>query len=99
MTRPLHVALIGQRFMGRAHSNAWGQAGRFFDLPRLVVLDTVAAREAGDAGLPIIRAAPDSESARALRAIPAELHQRASAAYEEHARQDRVKSALRVITR
>ncbi len=45
MPRPLHVALIGQKFMGRAHSNAWGQAPRFFDLPRAVVLDTVAARD------------------------------------------------------
>ncbi len=43
---PLHVALIGQQFMGRAHSNAWGQAARFFDLPRPVVLDTIAARDA-----------------------------------------------------
>jgi predicted dehydrogenase len=45
MHRPLHVALIGQKFMGRAHSNAWGQAPHFFDLPRPVVLDTVAARD------------------------------------------------------
>jgi predicted dehydrogenase len=30
--------------MGRAHSNAWGQIGRFFDLPRAVVLDTIAAQ-------------------------------------------------------
>ena len=45
MARPLHVALIGQKFMGRAHSNAWGQAARFFDLPRDVRLHTVAARD------------------------------------------------------
>ena len=45
MARPLHVALIGQKFMGRAHSNAWSQAGRFFDLPRPVVLHTAAARD------------------------------------------------------
>lgn len=44
MAKPLHVALIGQQFMGRAHSNGWGQVNRFFDLPRQVVLDTVAAR-------------------------------------------------------
>ncbi len=44
--RPLAVALIGQRFMGRAHSNAWGQVGRFFDPPRPVVLHTVAGRQA-----------------------------------------------------
>ena len=34
MQKPLHVALIGQKFMGRAHSNAWGQVNRFFDLPQ-----------------------------------------------------------------
>ena len=44
MAAPLHVALIGQKFMGRAHSNGWGQVNRFFDLPRKVVLDTAAAR-------------------------------------------------------
>jgi len=42
----LNVALIGQRFMGRAHSNAWGQAGRFFDLPLRAGLHTVAGRDA-----------------------------------------------------
>src|SRR6266498_557799 len=31
--RTLSVALIGTKFMGRAHSNAWRQAPRFFDLP------------------------------------------------------------------
>ena len=48
MAASLHVALIGQKFMGRAHSNAWGQVGRFFDLPMRVVLDTVAARDEGE---------------------------------------------------
>jgi len=46
MPKPLTVALIGQKFMGRAHSNAWSQAARFFDLPRTPVLRTVAARDA-----------------------------------------------------
>ena len=46
MAQPLRVALIGQQFMGRAHSNAWGQAARFFELRRAPVLETVAAREA-----------------------------------------------------
>src|SRR5262245_49953234 len=44
--RPLAVALIGQRFMGRAHSNAWGQVGRFFDAAPGAVLHTVAGRDA-----------------------------------------------------
>ena len=48
MSSPLHVALIGQKFMGRAHSNAWSQAPHFFDLPRGVVLDTIAARDKGE---------------------------------------------------
>ncbi len=29
----LNIALIGQGFMGRTHSNAWGQVTRFFDPP------------------------------------------------------------------
>lgn len=41
----LPVALIGQRFMGRAHSNAWRQAPIFFDLPVAPVLDTIAGRD------------------------------------------------------
>jgi predicted dehydrogenase len=45
MKKPLHVALIGQKFMGRAHSNAWGQVNRFFELPRSAVMDTIAARD------------------------------------------------------
>ncbi|MEO2163132.1 MAG: Gfo/Idh/MocA family oxidoreductase [bacterium] len=45
MPRPIHVALIGQKFMGRAHSNAWNQVGHFFDGPRPVHLHTVAARD------------------------------------------------------
>lgn len=44
MKKPLNVALIGQKFMGRAHSNAWSQVGHFFDLPRKVNLHTIAAR-------------------------------------------------------
>ncbi|MDA1266418.1 MAG: Gfo/Idh/MocA family oxidoreductase [Planctomycetota bacterium] len=43
--KTINVALIGQKFMGRAHSNAWGQVGRFFDLPRKVNLHTIAARD------------------------------------------------------
>ncbi len=48
MSTPLHVALIGQKFMGRAHSNAWGQVNRFFDLPLAAELDTIAARNAAE---------------------------------------------------
>lgn len=49
MTDPaavLPVALIGQRFMGRAHSNAWRQAPKFFDLELTPQLHTVVGRDA-----------------------------------------------------
>jgi predicted dehydrogenase len=43
--RPLlNVALIGYDFMGRAHSNAWRQAPRFFDLPADLRLQTICGR-------------------------------------------------------
>jgi len=41
-----NVALIGQKFMGRAHSNAYLKAAKFFDLPRIPVRHTIAARDA-----------------------------------------------------
>ena len=46
MVRTLEVALIGQAFMGRAHSNAWRQATKFFDLPLEPGLHTVCGRDA-----------------------------------------------------
>ncbi len=36
----LNIGLIGQAFMGRTHSNAWGQVGKFFDVPIKPVLHT-----------------------------------------------------------
>lgn len=41
----LGVALLGTKFMGRAHSNAWLAAPRFFDLPRSVTMEVVAGRD------------------------------------------------------
>ena len=41
----LNIALFGSKFMGKAHSNAWRQAGHFFDLPHRPVLHTIAARD------------------------------------------------------
>ena len=38
--RSINVALIGQGFMGRTHSNAWGQVNKFFKLPRKPVMHT-----------------------------------------------------------
>lgn len=45
----LRVALIGHNFMGKAHSNAWRQAGRFFDLPARIEMKTVCGRDAARA--------------------------------------------------
>jgi len=44
MKRTLNVGLIGHSFMGKAHSNAWRQAPRFFDLPAGVCLHTICGR-------------------------------------------------------
>jgi len=44
--RTLNVALIGQGFMGRAHSNAWGQVSRFFQPAIRPVLHSVCGRDA-----------------------------------------------------
>ena len=48
MTSSIRIGLIGQKFMGRAHSNAWGQVNRFFDLPRHAELHTIAARNGAE---------------------------------------------------
>jgi predicted dehydrogenase len=44
MARTFRVGLIGYRFMGRAHSNAWRQAPRFFNLKTNVELHTICGR-------------------------------------------------------
>src|SRR5690606_19330723 len=45
MAKPCNVALIGQKFMGRVHSNAYLKAPKFFlDLPRTPVMHTIAGR-------------------------------------------------------
>ncbi|MCK6448545.1 MAG: Gfo/Idh/MocA family oxidoreductase [Planctomycetes bacterium] len=48
MSRALNVALIGQKFMGRAHSNAWAQVNHFFELPLRAERHTLAARDAAE---------------------------------------------------
>ncbi|MFO1033245.1 MAG: Gfo/Idh/MocA family oxidoreductase [Hyphomicrobiales bacterium] len=45
--KPLNIGMVGYGFMGRAHSNAFAQAGHFFDLPYQPVLKAAAARDAG----------------------------------------------------
>ena len=48
MTEPLNIALIGSKFMGRAHSNAWLNVAKFFDCDPAPVMHTVAGRNASD---------------------------------------------------
>src|SRR5712691_2596340 len=42
--KTLNIGLVGYGFMGRTHSNAFLQAGRFFDLPYHPALKAVCAR-------------------------------------------------------
>ena len=42
--KKLNIGMVGYGFMGRTHSNAFLQAGRFFDLPYQPVLQAVSAR-------------------------------------------------------
>jgi len=49
MTRTLNVGMIGYKFMGRAHSNAWLKAARFFDLKAKPVMKVVCGRHADGA--------------------------------------------------
>lgn len=45
MAGQLNIALLGSKFMGKAHSNAWLKVGKFFDLSLAPVLHTVADRK------------------------------------------------------
>lgn len=44
MKKKLNIAIIGAGFMGRAHSNAWSQLGKFFDIDYEIVLKAAAGR-------------------------------------------------------
>jgi len=44
MKRTLAVGLIGYKFMGKAHSNAWRQVPHFFNLPAGVRMKTICGR-------------------------------------------------------
>lgn len=46
MTKTLNIAMIGYKFMGRAHSNAWNQVSRFFETPVQPVMKVVCGRDA-----------------------------------------------------
>ncbi len=49
MSKPLNIGMIGYGFMGRAHSNAYGQVSNFFDLDYHPVMKAVCARNEGRA--------------------------------------------------
>jgi predicted dehydrogenase len=44
MTSNINVALLGSKFMGRAHSNAWLNVGKFFAVDPLPTMHTVVGR-------------------------------------------------------
>ena len=48
--KTINVALIGSKFMGRTHSNAYLKVSKFFDLPFDPVMYTIAARNAEELG-------------------------------------------------
>ncbi len=48
MTRQINVSMIGSKFMGRAHSNAWATVGHFFDVDPLPVMHLVCARNGAE---------------------------------------------------
>jgi predicted dehydrogenase len=54
MAKTLRVGMIGYRFMGRAHSNAWRQAPKFFPLKANIELHTICGRDS--AGVQAARA-------------------------------------------
>lgn len=43
--RKINIALIGYKFMGKAHSNAWRQVSSFFDAPFEPVLKVICGRD------------------------------------------------------
>ncbi|HVM21373.1 MAG TPA: Gfo/Idh/MocA family oxidoreductase [Egibacteraceae bacterium] len=48
MPDTINVALLGSKFMGRAHSNAWLKVAKFFDVDPVPVMHTVVGRNAGE---------------------------------------------------
>jgi predicted dehydrogenase len=45
MARTLNVGMVGYKFMGRAHSNAWLKAEKFFDLRARPVMKVICGRD------------------------------------------------------
>ncbi|HQW28626.1 MAG TPA: Gfo/Idh/MocA family oxidoreductase [Verrucomicrobiales bacterium] len=46
--KELRIAIVGHRFMGRAHSNAWNQVSRFFDPALKPVMQVACGRDEKD---------------------------------------------------
>ena len=46
--KELRIAIVGHRFMGRAHSNAWNQVSRFFDPALKPVMQIACGRDEKD---------------------------------------------------
>ena len=44
----INVCMIGYRFMGRAHSNAYLKVDKFFDVPIKPIMHTIVGRNAAD---------------------------------------------------
>jgi predicted dehydrogenase len=44
MKKQLNVGIVGYKFMGRAHSNAWKKAPLFFDMPATPILKAACGR-------------------------------------------------------
>jgi predicted dehydrogenase len=42
--KSINICLIGQKFMGRTHSNAFLKVGKFFDVPLLPAMHTICGR-------------------------------------------------------
>jgi putative heme iron utilization protein len=44
MNKKVNIAIIGHKFMGRAHSNGWKQASNFFNLEAEPILKIACGR-------------------------------------------------------
>ena len=47
-SKNLNIALVGSKFMGRTHSNAYLNVAKFFKLPLNPIMHTIAARDEKD---------------------------------------------------
>jgi predicted dehydrogenase len=45
MAKVINIGMVGTKFMGKAHSNAWRQVGRFFDVPAKPVMKVICGRD------------------------------------------------------